>query len=153
MIECFPPVYDESCKILILGSMPSVKSLEASFYYMHPQNRFWKIMEKILETEIPPTPEDRAKLLLLRGVGLWDVLYSCDREGSLDSAIKNPVPNDILGLKNIENIPIFVNGGAAERYFKRFFPTLTATRLPSTSPANAAHFDEKTWLKLRDYLR
>ena len=152
MIVGFPPVYDENSKILILGSMPSVKSLEASFYYMHPRNRFWWVMEEVLGCPVPPDPAGRTALLLQHGVGLWDVLAACERKGSLDSAIKNPQPNPIDKLPHISSIPIFVNGGAAERYFKCYFPTFSATRLPSTSPANAGGFSLEPWLELKKYL-
>ncbi len=96
----FPPLYDADSKILILGSLPSVKSREQMFFYGHPQNRFWKVISAVLQEETPTTIEEKRKMLLAHHVALWDTIYSCDIIGSSDSSIKNVVPTD-LRTRNI----------------------------------------------------
>ena len=100
----FPPLYDGTSRILILGSFPSVKSREQLFFYGHPQNRFWKVLAKLLGWEEPVTIEDKKKMLLDHRIAIWDVLESCDIQGSSDSSIKNPVAADIPGLLQKTNI-------------------------------------------------
>lgn len=137
-----PPVYDESSKILILGSFPSVKSREQMFFYGHPQNRFWRVLAAVLERDVPQTLEEKRELLLTSQIALWDVIASCDIVGSSDSSIKNAVPNDlniILGNADIKRI--YVNGKTAEKYYNKYIRGAIkreAVLLPSTSPANAA---------------
>ncbi len=150
-IECFGPIFDSNSKILILGSMPSIKSLEDSFYYMHPTNRFWSIIAEITCSPFPKTIEKRKKLLKDNGIALWDVIYKCRRKGSLDSAIKDVEPNDLYSIPNIQKMKIFANGRLAYNLFKKFFPKLDAEYLPSTSSANA-RFNKKSWLHVRKYL-
>ncbi|BBF44007.1 G:T/U mismatch-specific uracil/thymine DNA-glycosylase [Lachnospiraceae bacterium KM106-2] len=137
---CYP-IYDENSKILILGTFPSVKSREAKFFYSHPQNRFWKLLARLTESENPTTIEEKKKLLLDHHIALWDVIASCDVEGSADSSIKNVVPADISGiLKEADIKMIFANGGKAyELYQKYIYPDSQReiVKLPSTSPANA----------------
>ena len=104
------PFYNKKSKILILGTMPSSKSREYGFYYMHPQNRFWKVLSEILGENFPTTIQDKKVLLNKYGIALWDVLSSCDIIGSSDSSIKNPKPNDIKRLIYKTNInAVFVN--------------------------------------------
>ena len=138
----FPPVYDENSRILILGSMPSVKSREAQFYYGHPQNRFWKVLGAVTGEEFPEDREGKRVLLLRHRIALWDVIAECDIEGSSDASIRNVVPNDLsLILDSAPVEAIFANGGAAAGIYRRYQFPLTgreAVRLPSTSPANAA---------------
>lgn len=144
----FPPVADESARVLILGSMPGTESLRRGEYYAFPHNAFWRIMGEIFRfSPMLPYPE-RVACLRRGGVALWDVLASCERSGSLDLAIRDPRPNDIPGL--LRRMPqvgrICCNGGAAGRYLKHFFPELfpIAEVLPSTSPAAARRsFAEK----------
>ena len=83
------PVFDRNSRILILGSFPSVKSREAEFFYAHPQNRFWKVISRLLECECPVTVEEKREMLINNGIAVWDVIESCDIEGSGDSTIKN----------------------------------------------------------------
>ena len=92
------PYYNKDSKILILGSIPSIKSRELGFYYMHPKNRFWKVMSKVLQEKYPETIEDKKKLLKKNKIALWDVINSCDIENSSDSSISNVVFNDISSL-------------------------------------------------------
>ena len=138
----FPPVFDEKSKILILGSMPSVKSREVSFYYGHPQNRFWRVLSAVLGEEIPPDIPAKREILLRRGVALWDVIAECDITGSSDSSIRNVVPNDLSLIISAAHISaIFTNGSAATSIYKKYQLPQTgipSVPLPSTSPANAA---------------
>lgn len=143
----FEPVYDENSRILILGSLPSVKSREQGFYYGHPQNRFWKVLARLLEWEEPNTIEEKKRMLLKNGIAIWDVLESCDIIGSSDSSIKNPVAADIPGLLNKTNIrKIYVNGTTAGKYYKKYIQSLTgveAVVLQSTSPLNCRYNMDK----------
>lgn len=132
------PVFDECSRVLILGTMPSPKSREQGFYYMHPQNRFWKMLSAVLGEPLPPTAEDRRQLCLRHNIALWDVLASCDINGASDSSISNAVPNDlrlIFGKCPIR--AVFTTGKKAHELYRRFFPDLISDIcLPSTSPAN-----------------
>ena len=83
----FPPLYDANSRILILGSFPSVKSREQNFFYGHPQNRFWKVMAAVFGEAVPQTVEEKRAFLLGHNIALWDVIASCDIEGSSDSSI------------------------------------------------------------------
>ena len=136
------PVYDKNSKILILGSVPSVKSREANFFYGHPQNRFWKVLATVFDVKTPSTVEEKRAFLLEHGVAVWDVIKSCDIVGSSDSSIKNVVPNDLREILNSADIrQIFVNGKTAEQYYKKYIEKEIGRKaicLPSTSPANAA---------------
>lgn len=138
----FPPLYNKDSKVLILGSFPSVKSREQMFFYGHPQNRFWKVIASVFECDVPETIEEKKNLLFENGVALWDVIASCEIEGSADSSIKNVKVNDLSKILNEADIKaIFINGKTAEKYFKKYTkPKIKrdALCLPSTSPANAA---------------
>ena len=94
-IHPIPPLYDSGSKILILGSFPSVKSREACFFYGHPQNRFWRVVSAVVGAECPKTIEEKRAFLHSAHIAVWDVIKSCDIEGSSDSSIKNAVPNDL----------------------------------------------------------
>lgn len=143
----FEPVFDENSKVLILGTFPSVKSRENQFYYGHPQNRFWKVIAGLTESEVPQTIEEKKKLLLEHGIAIWDVIESCDIIGSSDSSIKNVVPADIervVANSKIQNI--YANGGTAKKLYEKYSQKKTGRKiigLPSTSPANAAYSLER----------
>ena len=143
----FEPVFDENSKVLILGTFPSVKSRENQFYYGHPQNRFWKVIAGLTESEVPQTIEEKKKLLLEHGIAIWDVIESCDIIGSSDSSIKNVVPADIervVANSKIQNI--YANGGTAKKLYEKYSQKKTGREiigLPSTSPANAAYSLER----------
>lgn len=138
----FPPLYDKDSKILVLGSFPSVKSREQLFFYGHPQNRFWKVTAAVFGDDVPKSIEDKKAFLHKNHIALWDVIASCDIEGSADSTIKNVVPNDLDAIiKNSKVKRIFVNGKTAEKYYNKYTKDKlgrAAVCLPSTSPANAA---------------
>jgi hypoxanthine-DNA glycosylase len=149
--KSFKPSIDKNSKILVLGSMPGVKSLEEAQYYAHPQNRFWKIMGKICaEPKLHDfSYPEKLKTLLNNNIALWDTIETCSREGSLDSDIKNEMPNDIRKLlKKYPNIKaIFLNGNKSYSAFKKYFPDLfekySCHKMASTSPANARYSLDK----------
>ena len=136
----FLPLYDSNSKILILGSIPSPKSREQAFYYGHPQNRFWKVMAKVLCEKEPETVDEKKVLMLSHNIALWDALEECDIAGASDSSIRNPVPTDIKWLIDRTRIrSIFTTGKTAYRYYTLLnYPKtkIEAKALPSTSPAN-----------------
>ncbi len=154
-----PPVFDENSKILILGSFPSKKSRDSSFFYGHPQNRFWKVLSNLFSEEIADSIEAKKRFLLSHKIALWDVIASCEITGSADNSIKNAMPNDISKILDSANIrAIFVNGKTSEKYYKKYMEIKvgrSAVCLPSTSPANAAWSLEKLteeWRILTDFL-
>lgn len=157
----FGPLYDETSRILILGSFPSVKSREESFFYGHPQNRFWKVLKAV--TGYPgalSTIEDKKEMLKKHHIALWDTIASCDIEGSSDSSIRNVVPNDLSKiLEKGEIRAVFCNGGTSFRLYGKYCEQATgipAEMLPSTSPANASwsleKLVEKWTLELSPYI-
>lgn len=138
----FLPIYNEDSKVLILGTAPSVKSRENNFYYGHPQNRFWRVIAEITKASLPQSIEEKKAFLLSKGIALYDVIESCDIQGSCDSSIRNVVPADLSEIiKTTGRIPVFGNGGTAFRLYQKHqyrqmgIPMIL---LPSTSPANAA---------------
>lgn len=137
----FEPVYDENSRILILGSFPSVKSRENDFYYGHPQNRFWRLMARLLGEPLPNTIEEKKTMLLRHRIAIWDVIAACDIKGSSDSSIRNVTPADlnrVLQAADIEKI--IANGSTAFSLYKKYCEAQTgreAVKCPSTSPANA----------------
>jgi hypoxanthine-DNA glycosylase len=148
MLRGFPPVVAESTHTLILGSFPGEASLAATQYYAHPRNQFWRLLgavigEPLAELDYP----SRLECVLKHGIGVWDVLAACTREGSLDVAIRNATPNDFASFR--EYAPglkkVCFNGKTAGR----FAPVIAAAGyetlvLPSSSPANAMlSFDQK----------
>lgn len=139
----FEPVYDEQSRILILGTLPSVKSRENMFYYGHPQNRFWRVLSMICEEEcVPASIAEKKDFLLRNHIAVWDVIEECDIIGSSDSSIKNVVPADIGRVLNSAQIQgIYANGGTACKLYRKYIYPKTnrdIIQLPSTSPANAA---------------
>ena len=153
----FGPVYDDASRILILGSFPSVKSREQQFYYGHPQNRFWKVLAAVFEDTLPETIPQKKAFLLEHHIALWDVIASCEIEGSSDSSIRNVIPNDISRiLRDAPIRQIYTNGGTAFKLYEKYCLPLTrqkAIRLPSTSPANAAYSLERLILEWSVYLK
>jgi hypoxanthine-DNA glycosylase len=141
-LRCLAPVVAPHTRVLVLGSFPSEASLAAGQYYAHPRNQFWIILSRLWDIDLRVLPyAQRLDEVCRRGLGIWDVYASCQREGSLDSAIEAALPNDLPGL--VKRLPqlraIAHNGGESARAM-----ALTRTlapevvRLPSTSPANAS---------------
>ena len=146
MIYSFEPIFNENSRVLILGSMASVKSLERGFYYMHPRNRFWATIGEVAGESVPESIEDKKQWLLTHNIALMDIIYSCNRDGSLDSDIKDVVPNDIVNVIKTANIQaIFCNGRKSYEIAKKTYPDLQFNYLPSTSPANAGGWDKEEW--------
>ncbi len=157
-LQGLAPLVHPDIRVLVLGSFPSVKSLQSQQYYAHPQNHFWRIMRALWPDAVWPADGDyaqRCQCLLAQGVGVWDVYAHCEREGSLDSAIRHVQLNDFPGL--LQRCPhlrgILLNGGESFRHAKAVKKALdqagcgegvTIHRLPSTSPANASWtFEQK----------
>ena len=145
-IHSFAPIARRDARVLILGSVPGVKSLELLEYYAHPRNAFWEIMGALYSANRGLPYQQRLERLQDAGIAVWDVLSSAEREGSLDSAIRHAIPNDLRGL--LETCPqielIALNGSYASKTFKRYaratldpLVNLRVVTLPSTSPANA----------------
>ena len=143
VIHKIPPVYNKNSQILILGSFPSVKSREGRFFYHHKQNRFWKVLSTIVNDVLPETIDEKKDFLLKNHIAVWDVIASCDIEGSSDSSIKNAVPNDFSDILKAAPIrKIYTNGGTAYKLYHKYCEKVTgikAMKLPSTSPANATN--------------
>lgn len=143
----FEPIYDENSRILILGSFPSVKSREQSFYYGHPRNRFWEVVSKITKTELPHNIDEKKSMLLKNNIAIWDVIKSCIIKGSSDSSIKDVEVNDINTIiKNSKVEKLYANGDKAFKLYNKYCENdigIEIEKLPSTSPANAAYSMEK----------
>ncbi len=141
------PIGDVRARTLILGSFPSEASLAAFAYYGHPRNHFWRLVGGVIDEPLYEMPyAQRVDRLRVHRIGVWDVIAICEREGSLDSAIRAEVANDLAGLlqrwKQVTRIAF--NGGKAASYQKRVAVIAEAARcelivLPSSSPANATH--------------
>ncbi len=142
LTHTFEPVFDRKSKILILGSFPSVKSRENEFYYGHPKNRFWKVLARILDEDVPDSIQEKKAFLLSHHIALWDVIASCDIEASSDSSIRNVTANDItVILRKAPIEAIFTNGAKAHELCLKYCKKEgmpDPQKLPSTSPANAA---------------
>ena len=162
-----PPVWNEQSRVLILGTMPSPKSRQAGYFYMHPQNRFWSVMSAVFgeefvfpnkalgssatETTISAAIAERRDFLLRHNLAMWDVLASCKIEGASDSSIRDTVPNDFTQIFEGARIhDVFCTGKTAYGLWKKYCAgkyeqryNLTAHCLPSTSPANAQWKKEK----------
>lgn len=139
----FEPVFDAHSRVLILGSLPSVKSREQGFYYGHPQNRFWKVLAALTQNDTAQTVREKKALLLRSHIAVWDVVQECDIISSSDASIKNVTPTDLKTILDSCDIQaIFANGSTAARLYEKFQKPLTCREivcLPSTSPANAAY--------------
>ena len=151
MLTGLPPLVSGQTRLLILGSFPGVASLAAQQYYGHPQNQFWRILQAIWPSSAIDKGADsykiRSEWLLSRQLGLWDVYAACEREGSLDSAIRRPVVNDFAAIQRLCPAlqAIAHNGGESFKHSKHTLQLgVPVYKLPSTSPANASwSFDRK----------
>jgi len=147
-VKGFDPYFNSNSVVLILGSFPSVKSREVSFYYGNERNRFWEVLAKGLNEDKPTTLEEKKSLLDKHNVALWDIVTECEIKGSQDASIK------LIGVANIRRVldvssikTIIVNGNKARDIFLKFYPDLEQMMisLPSTSPANA-RLDVNVWI-------
>jgi methylated-DNA-[protein]-cysteine S-methyltransferase len=143
-IHSFDPIVDDNSRVLILGSMPGKHSLVKGEYYAHPRNLFWILVYSIFGAQPDQIYEEKESFLRSRKIALWDVIKECNRSGSSDSKIINPIINDFDQL--LARYPdircIFLNGKKAESLFKRNVKNITKYNvslftLPSSSPANA----------------
>ena len=165
-IRGFAPLISQDSRVLILGSMPGIASLKAQAYYAHPRNAFWPIMSELFDIDAKAPYDQRLTALLNHRIALWDVLYACKRQGSLDSAIQkhSEQVNDFEYL--FTNYPfisaVYCNGGKAWQSFQRYVQKplglhdVEASCLPSTSPAHArVNFAAKlsAWKVIADRLR
>ena len=149
MIHSFAPIVNDHAEILILGTMPGAMSLMKQEYYAHKQNAFWKIMYSVFSAlPVSENFEEKVALIQQHKIALWDVLENCEREGSLDTNIKNHKENDILEL--LLEYPkiktIVFNGKQSEKYFLKKFGVIDGIRyfqMPSTSPAHTMKFEDK----------
>jgi hypoxanthine-DNA glycosylase len=156
----FPPVVDRNTRLLVLGSLPGEASLRRGEYYGHPRNQFWRLLEGVIGTPLAGTPyPNRLEALLAAGVGLWDVVRSARRVGSLDTDIRDLTANDLEAL--VSTLPklaaVAYNGATASAIGRRRLgasPGFAQTTLPSSSPAHAVAFERKAaeWGRLRAFL-
>lgn len=153
------PIFNPDSKILILGTIPSVKSRELGFYYIHPQNRFWRIMSSLFNSQEFKTTDEKVRFLKNNKIALWDVLSSCNINNSEDNSIKNIEVNDIhFIIKNSNVQTIFTTGKKAYKLYQKYcYPKtkISAICLPSTSGANCRlNFDSilKEYSIIKKYL-
>lgn len=152
IVHGFEPFYNADSKVLILGSFPSVKSREQSFYYGNTRNAFWRILANFFGEEVPLTLPEKKDFLIRRKIALWDIVTECEIIASRDETIKNfKVANLDIVLQNCSLSCIIVNGGRAYDIFARNYCglDLPVYKLPSTSPANARRNDDEWYAALR----
>lgn len=158
-ISSFAPIISTTSKILILGSVPGVKSLEMQQYYAHPQNQFWKIVFELLGEDFSKDYETRIETIRKNNIALWDVIDTCEREGSLDTKIRNEEHNDITKILNDHPSisVIFCNGQKSFKNLKKILgeeSEIPVFVLPSTSPLHTISFDKKLkeWEIIKTFL-
>ncbi|MDO8588287.1 MAG: DNA-deoxyinosine glycosylase [Armatimonadota bacterium] len=154
------PIASPASRVLILGTMPGEKSLACQQYYANPNNQLWKLLSAILAEPTPISYEDRVRFLLRQDIAVWDVLASCDRVGSSDSAIAEELPNDFEQFfrRHTAIDVLFFNGKKAEALFRKHVTCkqgLAFATLPSSSPACAMRFEHKAkaWVAIADALK
>ena len=163
LCDSFPSIVKADARVLILGSMPGIISLQKQQYYGHPRNHFWPIIFSVIKQPLPLSYEQRVQGLMDNRIALWDVLARCNREGSLDSFIKNETANNFTEL--LIKLPqlklICFNGSKASQMWKKHVNCasggLSFITLPSASPMvgkNVKPLDEKieAWAVIRGYL-
>jgi len=157
-LRCFPPLVRTNTQVLVLGSLPGRASLQAGEYYAHPRNQFWRMISAIIRQPLTTLPyAERIESLLCAGVGLWDVIESAERTGSLDADLKQVAYNDLRTL--IKNLPslqaIAFNGKTAGRASRQLQDCPFALlQLPSSSPAFTMSYANKLalWREIEGYL-
>lgn len=152
----FAPIADIETRVLILGSLPGDKSLLENQYYAHPRNRFWQVMAAITKSNFPTNYQEKLNLLQQNKIGVWDVVRTAKRIGSLDTNILEEIPNEldsfILSHPNLKSIAF--NGAKSQKLFDKYFTRNSALNyfsMPSTSPANAGFTVERlieNWRKI-----
>jgi len=156
-LQGLAPLVTAGTRMLVLGSFPGARSLALQQYYAHPQNAFWRVLQSLWPSSPMPAADQyqqRVDWMLDKGLGLWDVYASCERDGSLDTAIREPQVNDLAGLLRActELRVVAHNGGESFRHARVTRALgLPVHRLPSTSPANASwSFERKlaAWKEL-----
>lgn len=154
------PLFDKDSIILILGSFPSVKTREYGFFYGHPQNRFWPVMETLFHVDLSKDIPERRAFLLDNRLAVYDSIYQCDIIGSSDASIENVVPSDLMPIFQSADIQeVFCNGATSYKYYQNYHAKKTGlpgVKLPSTSPANARYRLEdlvKEWSVILEYCR
>ena len=160
VVHPLKPIYNSESKVLILGSFPSIKSRENSFYYAHSKNRFWSTLEKVFKENIGSSNQDREKFLLTHKIALFDVVYSCNITASSDSSIKDVIPNDIKKIVDKSKIEaIFTTGTKAYSLYNKYLLKdvgIEAFKLPSPSPASCKRGIEEelvnSYSKIKEYL-
>jgi hypoxanthine-DNA glycosylase len=140
LIHPFDPVFDRESELLILGTFPSVESRNTAFYYGHPRNRFWNVLAGVFNDPAPDTVPAKREYLLKHRIALWDVIASCEIDGSADASIRAAKPNDLSVIINNSRVAkILCNGKKSYELYCRFNGgRIAAKPMPSTSPANAA---------------
>ena len=147
----FKPIFDKNSKILILGSFPSVVSRKFGFYYANPQNRFWRVLARILNASVPTSTDEKINFLFASRIAIYDAAISCEIRGSSDAKMTAVAPANLEPIFKTANITqVYANGGKAYEICKKYLEDeiLKATKnvvikLPSTSPANANFSFEK----------
>ena len=141
-MKCLPPLIGRDTRLVLLGSFPGAASLAAGQYYAHPRNQFWPLLSALLSEDLVALDyASRLQRLREHGLGLWDVIAECEREGSLDSAIREARYNDLGGLRRRapQLVAVAHNGGESARAMRITGRLgLQVFRLPSSSPANAS---------------
>lgn len=154
-IHPFPPILDQNTRVLFLGSFPSIASFEQAFYYAHPRNAFWPILETIFDVRLE-TNEAKKVFCMEKKIGLWDVIGSCERSNSSDTNLKNCIPNDFEKLlREYPNIQALAfTGKKSHDLFMKTFKDLKVEKvlLPSTSPAHAAMKKEEKEKIYKEFL-
>ena len=154
------PILNKEARILVLGSMPSIMSLRQQQYYANPQNQFWRIIFAVFGELLPAAYEERVNYLRQWVISLWDVLALCEREGSLDSAIKAEIPNDFSDFFQLNRHigHVFFNGTKARDMWRKHVRYEDGRQigfytLPSTSPANTISIADKVeqWKIIREF--
>ena len=157
-ISSFPPIISKDSKILILGSVPGIKSLEMQEYYAHSQNKFWKILFETFQEDFELNYSEKLNFLQRNHIALWDVIDSCERKGSLDTEIKNENHHNILQL--LEDFPnikvIYCNGQKSFKTLGKILPQdfkIPIFVLPSTSPAYTIPYEKnlEVWCIVKNY--
>ena len=166
IVRSFPPIVPEGAVVMILGSMPGVRSLQEQRYYANERNFLWRIVYGLYGLEPAVSYEDRLAYAARRGIGMWDMIGSCRREGSLDMNIRDAVPNDLPGL--VEKHPtlqaLAFNGTKSYSIYRKYFEghpelaRLALLRLPSSSPVPTPAMRNledriQAWRVLHPYLR